>query len=202
MRLKSVRAEKGRLQGEDLLSERIEGFEQGGGRGGGVTRLKMRSPIRTARQDSKFRRGGYPHRTYLSYSWQPVAQVRRKKGTATDSRAALLLETMGFHERESDGSPPFSPADTSIGAYVVAFGRAIINAAVRTRLAHKRTVKSASRRVRRRFMQSPYGNCPAKPGGRPENPSRALQLIEHSGGLDHEYVTEPFCLRTHERNLR
>ena len=36
-----------------------------------------------------------------------------KKGTATDSRAALLLETMGFHDRESDGSPPFSPANTS-----------------------------------------------------------------------------------------
>ena len=35
MSLKSVRAEKGRLQGEDLLSERIEGFERGGGQGGG-----------------------------------------------------------------------------------------------------------------------------------------------------------------------
>ena len=36
MSLKSVRAEKGRLQGEDLLSERIEGFERGGGQVGDV----------------------------------------------------------------------------------------------------------------------------------------------------------------------
>ena len=35
MSLKSVRVEKGRLQGENLLSERIEMFERGGGQGGG-----------------------------------------------------------------------------------------------------------------------------------------------------------------------
>jgi len=36
MSLKSVRAEKGRLQGEDLLSERIEGLREGrGARGRG-----------------------------------------------------------------------------------------------------------------------------------------------------------------------
>ena len=35
MSLKWAKAEKGRLQGEDLLSERIEGFERGGGQGGG-----------------------------------------------------------------------------------------------------------------------------------------------------------------------
>ena len=33
-----------------------------------------------------------------------------KKGTATDSRVTIVLATMGFHERESDGSPAFSPA--------------------------------------------------------------------------------------------
>ena len=35
MSLKSVRAEKGRLQGEDLLTERIEGLREGRGQGGG-----------------------------------------------------------------------------------------------------------------------------------------------------------------------
>ena len=34
MSLKSVRAEKGRLQGEDLLSERIEGLREGRGASG------------------------------------------------------------------------------------------------------------------------------------------------------------------------
>jgi len=33
MSRKSVRAEKGRLQGEDLFSESIEGFERRGGEG-------------------------------------------------------------------------------------------------------------------------------------------------------------------------
>jgi len=32
MSLKSVRAEKGRLQGEDLLTERIEGLREGRGK--------------------------------------------------------------------------------------------------------------------------------------------------------------------------
>jgi len=43
MSLKSVGSKKGRLLGEDLLSERIEGFERGGGLGG-VGKLSTLSP--------------------------------------------------------------------------------------------------------------------------------------------------------------
>ena len=42
-----------------------------------------------------------------------VQMLRRKKGTATDSRVALVSETMGFHERESDSSPPIFGGDHS-----------------------------------------------------------------------------------------
>ena len=34
-------------------------------------------------------------------------QKSRKKGTASDSRAALVLETMGLHALESDSRPLF-----------------------------------------------------------------------------------------------
>ena len=46
MSLKSVRAEKGCLQGEDLLSERIELFERGGGLRGREKRSTLLPPAR------------------------------------------------------------------------------------------------------------------------------------------------------------
>ena len=46
MSLKSVSADKGRLPGEDLLSESIEGFERGGGKGEGEVELDCTPKVR------------------------------------------------------------------------------------------------------------------------------------------------------------
>ena len=58
-------------------------------------------------------RGERPARRDDLQSASDANGSRRKKGTATDSRVAPLLEKKGFQERESDGSPPFSPTHTS-----------------------------------------------------------------------------------------